>query len=223
MLLLLSPVSSQVAGCRCFGLFPGCRTKVLFIPSILCPVHPGQLNPTTRLGQSILGRCWSVFGGCRCVHTFMVTGDGAWDPQSCPLMLCLCLVPQLSAGCRARTVGAAPSLADVPAHPAGQGEPARQVLAVTFPSSFPALGLPHSCWESSSEEQQGCHGAWPTERPLGWGADTSTMAADQAWCCSYRGGEPVSPSAHTPPHCSRAAMPDGLARKGWEAQLPGEL
>lgn len=154
------------AGCRRLGLFPGCKTKILFIPPFLCPVHPGQLNPTAPgLGQSILapGWCWCVFWGvcvCTvCVYAPTVAGEGAQNAQSCPVTLCTCFVSQLSAGCRARTVGAAPSPADAPACPAGWGEPARQVPAVPLTSGLPASGLPCCCRESFSREQQGCHGA----------------------------------------------------------------
>lgn len=71
------------------------------------------------------------------VHVSMVSKEGAWDPQSCPMTLCY-LVPQLSAGCRARMAGAASSPIDAPAHPAGWDEPARQVLAMPLPSRLPA-------------------------------------------------------------------------------------
>lgn len=88
------------------------------------------------------GVCFAVCVLCSvCVHASMVAGEGARDCQSCSVMLCSCFVSQLSAGCRARTVGPAPSPADVPARPAGWGEPARQVLTVLLPSRLPASGL----------------------------------------------------------------------------------
>lgn len=96
---------------------------------------------------------------CVCLHVPTVAGEEAQGPQSCPLMLCPCFVLQLSAGRRARTVGAAPSPADAPARLAGRGEPARQVRAVPLPSRLPESGLPHCCQEKFSGEQQSCHGA----------------------------------------------------------------
>lgn len=101
------------AGCRRLGLFPGCKTKVLFIPPILCPVHPSQLNSTAPgLGQSILtlGWCWCVFCSvcvctvCVSTHTHGGRGGSSGPPElpgdAVPMfcLAALCWVPCQNGG-----------------------------------------------------------------------------------------------------------------------------
>lgn len=69
------------AGCRRLGLFPGCKTKALFIPPILCPVHPSAQPHRSGAGAKHPGPglvlvCVLL---CVCVHCVCVYMYPRWQ------------------------------------------------------------------------------------------------------------------------------------------------
>lgn len=164
-----------------------------------------------------VGRSWGGGGHEGCVHVSMMSREGAWDPQSCPIILCLfgpaalCWVP-----CQNGGSCVFPDRCSCP--PGWMGRACQ-----TGTGHAASLQAP-CCQESFCREQQGCCGALevlcPQTDPL-VGTVTSTMAPCQAWC--YSDPRRVTPLHTHYTYCSRAAMPRCLAGRGREAWLPGQL
>lgn len=179
---------------------PSASFQVLFLPPILSPVSPWATQP-----YCVVLVCFGV-----CTHPgWEGDREGAGDPRSCWVTLCWCFLSQLCAGSRARTAGAAPSPGDAPAHPAGQGEPARQVLAMSPLSLLPGSHVPCCCcWESFSWEHPSCHGALGVLCPPQWGQGPALWLLSDLGPCLVLS---LCTHVHT------------YSRKGWEAWLPGEF
>ncbi|KAM6400035.1 epidermal growth factor-like protein 7 isoform 6-T6 [Rhynochetos jubatus] len=161
--------------CRAAGSVPRCR-RAAWLPTP-SPTSSRSTSPTSPLARTTASA--APTGPSTGLPTGRRTGSCLRPrPRAVPvggeLMATRSAATELSAGCRARTAGAASSPADAPARPAGWGKPARQTWMSVPARATDAVSSASTRPGATAAPARMASTSLPTTRPASpWGQPLS--------------------------------------------------